>query len=140
MDVVLVTMIPSNAFQITQEILNLVAGVDEFKGAWRTLGTLAPYRLSALRRQGRLARVAIGRNSCPVFGQRQRSRQKIRAGCAVHDPGLMESIQIGALAAKTVAQHALNARPASGLATDALPQFLVFQSQQAFEFLVLLQR
>ena len=36
--------------QITPEILSLVAAVDEFKGAWRSLGTLAPDRLSALLR------------------------------------------------------------------------------------------
>ena len=35
---------------ITPEILGLIAGIDEFKGAWRALGTLAPERLSALRR------------------------------------------------------------------------------------------
>ena len=35
--------------QITPEILTLVARIDEFKGAWRALGTLAPDRLSALR-------------------------------------------------------------------------------------------
>ena len=44
------SMMPSNAIQIPPEILNLIAGVDEFKGAWRALGTLAPDRLSALRR------------------------------------------------------------------------------------------
>jgi Fic family protein len=38
------------SIQITSEILSLVAGIDEFKGAWRALGTLAPDRLSALRR------------------------------------------------------------------------------------------
>jgi Fic family protein len=42
-------MIRSNTIQITPEILNLIAGIDEFKGAWRSLGTLAPDRLSALR-------------------------------------------------------------------------------------------
>ncbi len=35
---------------ITPEILTLVSGIDEFKGAWRALGRLAPERLSALRR------------------------------------------------------------------------------------------
>ncbi len=40
---------PAN-IQITPEILSLVAGIDEFKGAWRALGTLAPDRLSALLR------------------------------------------------------------------------------------------
>jgi Fic family protein len=50
MGVGLVLMILSNAIQITPEILSLIAGIDEFKGAWRSLGTLAPDRLSALRR------------------------------------------------------------------------------------------
>ena len=43
-------MIVSDSIQITPDVLSLVAGIDEFKGAWRTLGTLAPDRLSALRR------------------------------------------------------------------------------------------
>ena len=34
---------------ITPEVLGLIAEIDEFKGAWRALGTLAPERLSALR-------------------------------------------------------------------------------------------
>lgn len=36
--------------KITPEVLALIAELDEFKGAWRALGTLAPERLSALRR------------------------------------------------------------------------------------------
>jgi Fic family protein len=40
----------SDTIQITPEILSLIARIDEFKGAWRALGTLAPDRLSALRR------------------------------------------------------------------------------------------
>lgn len=43
-------MIRTDAIQITPEILSLIAKIDEFKGAWRALGTLAPDRLSALRR------------------------------------------------------------------------------------------
>lgn len=35
---------------ITPDILSLIAELDEFKGAWRALGTLAPERLLALRR------------------------------------------------------------------------------------------
>ena len=35
---------------ITQETLSLIAEIDEFKGAWRAFGTLAPERLSALRK------------------------------------------------------------------------------------------
>ncbi|WP_263351695.1 Fic family protein [Acidicapsa acidisoli] len=43
-------MIRANTLQITPEILNFIAELDEFKGAWQALGTLAPERLSALRR------------------------------------------------------------------------------------------
>jgi Fic family protein len=43
-------MITSDSLHITPELLNLIAKIDEFKGAWRALGTLAPERLSALRR------------------------------------------------------------------------------------------
>lgn len=43
-------MLRVDTLEITPEILNLIAGIDEFKGAWRALGALAPDRLSALRR------------------------------------------------------------------------------------------
>ncbi|MBD9667082.1 Fic family protein [Variovorax sp. VRV01] len=43
-------MIAAHAIQITPEVLKLIASIDEFKGAWRALGTLAPDRLLALRR------------------------------------------------------------------------------------------
>jgi hypothetical protein len=35
---------------ITQELLLLIAEIDEFKGKWRALNTLAPERLAALRK------------------------------------------------------------------------------------------
>jgi Fic family protein len=47
---VLLVMVHSEALKITPEILAVIAEIDEFKGAWRALGTLAPERLSALRR------------------------------------------------------------------------------------------
>lgn len=43
-------MIRADTLQITPEILGLIARIDEFKGAWRAFSTLAPDRLSALRR------------------------------------------------------------------------------------------
>src|SRR3984893_13141055 len=43
-------MIQPASLKITAEILGFIAELDEFKGAWRALGTLAPERLSALRR------------------------------------------------------------------------------------------
>ena len=36
--------------KITPELLALIAELDEFKGAWRALGRLAPARLSGLLR------------------------------------------------------------------------------------------
>ena len=43
-------MIKTDTIQITPELLALLCEIDEFKGAWRALGTLAPDRLKALRR------------------------------------------------------------------------------------------
>jgi Fic family protein len=43
-------VINPDTIEITPEILALIAEIDEFKGAWRALGTLAPERLAALRR------------------------------------------------------------------------------------------
>ena len=39
----------TSSIQITPELLALISEIDEFKGAWRSLGTLAPERLKALR-------------------------------------------------------------------------------------------
>lgn len=44
------SMLRTESLQITPEVLSLIARIDEFKGAWRALGTLAPDRLLALRR------------------------------------------------------------------------------------------
>ena len=43
-------MLNTSTIQITPEILKLISQIDEFKGAWRALETLAPERLSALRK------------------------------------------------------------------------------------------
>jgi Fic family protein len=42
-------MIPIDTIQITPELLAFLTEIDEFKGAWRALGSLAPERLKALR-------------------------------------------------------------------------------------------
>ncbi len=42
-------MFRADTLLITPPILSLIARIDEFKGAWRALGILAPARLSALR-------------------------------------------------------------------------------------------
>lgn len=40
----------TDTLRITPEILSLIAEIDEFKGAWRAIGRIAPERLSSLRR------------------------------------------------------------------------------------------
>ena len=44
-------------FLITNEILRLVAEIDEFKGAWRVSGALAPERMHALKQMARIEAV-----------------------------------------------------------------------------------
>ena len=43
-------MLNTDTIQVSQELLALLSEIDEFKGAWRLLGTIAPDRLNALRR------------------------------------------------------------------------------------------
>ena len=42
-------MLNTGTIVITSQLLALISEIDEFKGAWRALGTLAPERLRALR-------------------------------------------------------------------------------------------
>jgi Fic family protein len=44
------TIINISTIQITGEILKVIAEIDEFKGAWKAIGRIAPERLSNLRR------------------------------------------------------------------------------------------
>jgi Fic family protein len=43
-------MFSTGSLRIAPAMLSIIAEIDEFKGAWRALGTLAPERLVALRR------------------------------------------------------------------------------------------
>lgn len=65
-------MLRTDKLQITREILNLIARIDEFKGAWRALGKLAPDRLSALRRVATIE--SIG-SSTRIEGSRLSDRE-----------------------------------------------------------------
>ncbi len=47
---IFVGMIQIETLEITPQILSLVGEIEEFKGAWRALGQLAPEQLSSLRR------------------------------------------------------------------------------------------
>src|SRR5579863_9589710 len=65
-------MFRTDTLQITPEILGLIARIDEFKGAWRALGTLAPERLSSLRRVATIE--SIG-SSTRIEGSRLTDRE-----------------------------------------------------------------
>ncbi|MEW8561398.1 MAG: hypothetical protein AB2541_04810 [Candidatus Thiodiazotropha sp.] len=61
----------SDTLKITREILFLIAVLDEFKGAWRSLGTLAAERLTALLHAGTIESIGsstrIGRSATVAF-------------------------------------------------------------------------
>lgn len=58
--------------RITLEILSLIAEIDEFKGAWRAIGRIAPERLSGLRRVATIE--SIG-SSTRIEGARLSNRE-----------------------------------------------------------------
>ncbi|HQF55566.1 MAG TPA: Fic family protein [Fibrobacteria bacterium] len=65
-------MLRVETLQITPEVLGRITRIDEFKGAWRALGTLAPDRLSALRRVATIE--SIG-SSTRIEGSRLSDRE-----------------------------------------------------------------
>src|SRR5690242_3152542 len=79
-------MIRSDTIQITPEILAFIARINEFKGAWRAMGTLAPERLRALQRVATIE--SIG-SSTRIEGSRLSDREVER---------LLNNLQIKAFA------------------------------------------
>ena len=65
-------MFRTDTLQITPEVLKSISLIDEFKGAWRALGTLAPDRLSALRRVATIESVG---SSTRIEGSRLTDRE-----------------------------------------------------------------
>lgn len=57
---------------ITADMLALVGGIDEFKGAWRAVGRIAPERLSALRR---VATIESAASSTRIEGAKLTDRE-----------------------------------------------------------------
>jgi Fic family protein len=78
----------TSTIRITQEILSLVAEIDEFKGAWRALGRIAPDRLSSLRRVATIE--SIG-SSTRIEGARLSDREV---------ETLLSSLRIGSFASR----------------------------------------
>jgi len=62
--------------EVSSEILQIVASIDEFKGAWKAFQNMAPDRLSLLRNVatvesvGSSTRIETAKSSvfCPVWG------------------------------------------------------------------------
>ena len=74
----------TSSLRITPEILSLIAEIDEFKGAWRAIGRIAPERLSSLRRVATIE--SIG-SSTRIEGARLSDREV---------EALLANIRIGA--------------------------------------------
>ncbi|MDP9840635.1 Fic family protein [Neorhizobium huautlense] len=62
----------TTTIRITPEILSLIAEIDEFKGAWRAIGRIAPERLSSLRRVATIESVG---SSTRIEGARLTDRE-----------------------------------------------------------------
>jgi hypothetical protein len=58
--------------RITPEVLSMIAEIDEFKGAWRAIGRIAPERLSGLRRVATIESVG---SSTRIEGARLTDRE-----------------------------------------------------------------
>ena len=78
----------ATTLRITPEVLSLIAEIDEFKGAWRAIGRIAPERLSGLRRVATIE--SIG-SSTRIEGARLSDRDVEK---------LLANIRIGAFATR----------------------------------------
>lgn len=74
-------MLNTQTLSITAEILSLISATDEFKGAWRAFGTIAPERLAALRR---IATIESVGSSTRIEGSKLSDRdvERLMAGLA----------------------------------------------------------
>ena len=76
-------MIQTQTLEITPQILRLIAEIDEFKGAWRALGNLAPDKLLQLQKVATIE--SIG-SSTRIEGNKLTDRQveRLLLGLQVH--------------------------------------------------------
>ena len=90
-------MLCPDSLLITPEILKLIARIDEFKGAWRALGTLAPDRLSTLRRVATIE--SIG-SSTRIEGSKLTDRevQKLLSNLAIQSFETRDEQEVGGYA------------------------------------------
>lgn len=81
-------LLDASTLRITPEILSIIAEIDEFKGAWRAIGRIAPERLSSLRRVATIE--SIG-SSTRIEGARLSDRDV---------ENLLSNLQIGSFATR----------------------------------------
>ena len=97
----------TETLRITPAVLAIIAELDEFKGAWRGLGALAPERLSALRRVATIESVG---SSTRIEGSRLSDREVARllAGADIRRFDSRDEQEVAGYAAtmETVFAHA----------------------------------
>jgi Fic family protein len=91
-------MLQIDTITITPELLAIIAEIDEFKGAWRALGTLAPERLNALRRVATIE--SIG-SSTRIEGSKLSDREieQLLANLAIQSFGSRDDQEVAGYAA-----------------------------------------
>src|ERR1700722_14429891 len=62
----------TSGLKVSAQVLKLLGGIDEFKGAWRAIGRIAPERLSALRR---IATIESAASSTRIEGAKLTDRE-----------------------------------------------------------------
>jgi Fic family protein len=72
MDVTMAGGPNTSTLQISPKVLRLIGGIDEFKGAWRAIGRIAPERLTALRR---IATIESAASSTRIEGAKLTDRE-----------------------------------------------------------------
>jgi hypothetical protein len=77
--------------KITGTVLTLVSALDEFKGAWKAIGRIAPERLSALRR---VATIESAASSTQIAGAKLTDREVEREnrGARIHQRAARPSV------------------------------------------------
>ena len=69
------------SLRISTQVLKLIGGIDEFKGAWRAIGRIAPERLSALRQ---IATIESAASSTRIEGAKLTDREVERLLSNLH--------------------------------------------------------
>jgi Fic family protein len=90
-------MFQPNSLQITPEILGIISELDEFKGAWRALGSLTPERLSALQRVATIESVG---SSTRIEGSRLSNSEveRLLSGLVVESFDTRDAQEVGGYA------------------------------------------